>query len=85
MVPLQTPVPYIYTHTYVAMLKQPSTTKKNTSPVDSTNRLPPTTTHTQKKNSWQDLKDFFRPIGDVGFTDVDGRSGEGVVEFMYKV
>lgn len=38
-----------------------------------------------KKHSWQDLKDFFRPIGDVGFTDVDQRNGEGVVEFMYKV
>jgi hypothetical protein len=43
------------------------------------------TTKTQKKHSWQDLKDFFRPIGDVGFTDVDQRNGEGVVEFMYKV
>ena len=70
--------PLTYTHTYVAMLNQPSTTKNTCA--SATSLLP---SHT--KNSWQDLKDFFRPIGDVGFTDVDGRSGEGVVEFMYKV
>lgn len=40
--------------------------------------------HHRTHDSWQDLKDYFRPIGDVGFTDVDHRSGEGVVEFMYK-
>ncbi len=41
-------------------------------------------TNLPERTSWQDLKDFFRPVGDVGFTDVDQRNGEGVVEFMYK-
>lgn len=33
--------------------------------------------------SWQDLKDFMRPAGDVVYTDVDRRGG-GVVEFSNK-
>ncbi|KAE9124989.1 hypothetical protein PF010_g5796 [Phytophthora fragariae] len=33
--------------------------------------------------SWQDLKDFTRKVGDVVFTEVDGRGG-GVVEYSNK-
>ena len=37
-------------------------------------------------HSWQDLKDLFKTIGDVGFADVTDKSrGEGVVEFSNKV
>ena len=34
-----------------------------------------------KSCSWQDLKDFMRKAGDVVYTDANGETGEGVVEF----
>uniref|UniRef100_I2CRG1 Splicing factor, arginine/serine-rich 1/9 n=1 Tax=Nannochloropsis gaditana (strain CCMP526) TaxID=1093141 RepID=I2CRG1_NANGC len=35
------------------------------------------------RTSWQDLKDYFKPVGDVLYADVS-RNGEGVVEFATK-
>lgn len=81
------PARFIYIYIYTPMYAM-NTNPYNplTAPIHpSVPHINGTTKTNPQNNSWQDLKDFFRPIGDVGFTDVDQRNGEGVVEFMYKV